>query len=250
MPFTAVAYSQSVDTAGVLVEHDPLLDQHITTKGKDILVPDWAPKVVSVFPIGDNLTQAQLSSPSMRKESLPDIPFLDIEAEPGENMKYPDMRKFPRDLVPGEGLRSLMAEGGAGAQRQSMILLLMSEIAAMPGGVVECIRCTATATLTAYEWSLATITLSQQLRAGRYAIVGMRAKSAGLIFARLVIPGSEYRPGCVGQDTELQDEQDIFQPDGMGNWGEFEHLFIPQIEFLSISADTSEIVWLYVVKLS
>jgi len=36
----------------------------------------------------------------------------------------------------------------------------------------------------------------------------------------------------------------------LGNWGEFDHTYPPQVEFLSVSADTAEVVYLDLVKIS
>jgi hypothetical protein len=251
VPFSLVAYTESQDSSGALVNVAALADQHITTQGDDVVVPDWANKLAGVCAIGATISQAQMTSPSMRAESLLDVAPVSVGAEPVFPLAYVDLWDKPRTLEPGEGLQALVAETAAGAEQETVLAWLQGDVAAAPDGVVETIRCTATATLTALAWSLATLVLSQSLRAGRYAIVGMRAQSAGLLAARLVIPGSQFRPGVIGTDAAGDQPPMKFRRGDMGqSWGEFEHRFVPQVEFLSVSADTAETVWLDVVKVA
>lgn len=250
MAFTLVAFSESVDSGGVLTELQAVPDQHITTDGDDILVPEWAPNFFAAAGIGVQITNLQISSPSLRQRTLLDVrPLIKADIpEGGEEIYVSSNRVIP--LEPGEGLRSLASEGGAEASLVQSFVWLGDEKEAVPDGDIETIKCTSTTTLKVNEWSLCTLTLSQQLRAGTYAIVGLRAESAGVVAARLVIPGSPYRPGVLGSPAAEDIQPDIFLPGRLGKWGEFDHRFIPQVEFFSSSADTSETVYLSVIKIA
>lgn len=250
MSFTVVAWSESQDTSAVLTQVAALADQHVTTSGDDVLVPDFAPNLVGVFAAGATISQAQLTSPSLRKSTQYDVNPINIGAEPLTPTPFHNRFATPRALIPGEGLRALVAEGAAGAEQETVIAFLSSGEMGSVSGEVQTIRCTNGSTLVGYAWTLGALTLTQQLEAGRYAIVGMRAQSAGLIAARLVIPGSAYRPGCIGYDASSDAELSVFRYGALGSWGEFEHTFPPQCEFLSVSADTAQTVWLDVVKIA
>lgn len=249
MAFTIVAWSESQDSGGVLTQVQAVTDQHITTDGDDILVPAFAPNLAGVFAIGATITQAQISSPTLRKGLLYDVSPLNVGAEPVNRPYVHDRFENPIPLTVGEGLRALVAEGAAGAEQDSVIAFLQSEFEAAPSGDILTVRATATATLTPYQWSLCTLTLSQQLEAGRYAIVGMKAISAGAIAARLVLPGSQFRPGVIASDAEGDVTIPEFRYGKKGVYGEFEHTFVPAVEFFSISADTAETVYLDVIKI-
>jgi len=179
-----------------------------------------------------------------------DINPFDISAEPSSNPRIMDIPQRGIPLIPGEGMRFLVAEGAAGAEYEHGLAWLESEHEAAPEGIIETIRCTGTTTLTAYAWSLCELTLSQQLRAGRYAIVGMSAISAGAIAARLVIPGSGFRPGVIAFDTESDFGTTYSRRGNLGNWGEFEHVYPPKVEFLAVSADTAQTVYIDLVKVA
>ncbi|MDD4985361.1 MAG: hypothetical protein PHQ43_06165 [Dehalococcoidales bacterium] len=247
MAFSLIGWYEALDSAG-LSDIAALVDQHVTTDGDDILVPSWAPNLIGVFAYGVSLTGAQISSPSLRKSLLLDVAPINIGAEPVFPLPMVNRLDNPLALTPGEGLRAKCSEGGAGATVVGTLAFLQGEYEEPPGGEVFTVKATSATTLVAYQWHLCPLTLSQQLEAGRYAIVGMRAEAAGAIAARLVIPGSEFRPGVIACDAGGDDGAGLFREGRFGLFGEFEHTFIPQVEFLSASADTAETVFLDVVK--
>lgn len=250
MSFTLVGWNESQDSSGGLLQVAALGDQHITTQGDDILVPDFAPRLAAVAAISAALTRAQLTSPSLRRHTQLDVAPIVASDEPTAPTPWMNLFDRPLPLEVGEGLRALVSDSTAGASQSKVLAWLLGEATPAPDGPVQTIRCTSTATLTAEAWTLVTLTLSQQLEAGRYAIVGMRAETAGGIAARLVIPGSDLRPGVIAYDAVGDQEHEIFRHGNLGlSWGEFEHLFVPQVEVLATSADTSLVVWLDVVKL-
>lgn len=248
MPFTMVAWSESQDTAAALTQVAALADQHVTTDGDDILVPSGCDKLLGAFALGATITQGQISSPSLRTKLLVDVSPVNIGAEPLTPTGMTLFKGFEPQLSSSEGLRALVAEGAAGAEQETVLAWLSDGKYEMPQGEVFTVRATSASTLVAYTWTLCPLALTQQLPAGRYAIVGMRATSAGAIAARLVIPGSAWRPGCIAYDAASDAELPVFRSGGLGNWGEFEHTYIPQAEFLSISADTAQVVFLDLVQ--
>lgn len=250
MSFSLVAYSESQDTAGVLTQVAALIDQHITVEGDNILVPAFAPNLVGAFALGATISQAQISAPSLRRGLLYDIAPVNIGAVPVNRPYMHDRFENPMALEPSEGLQAYVAETAAGAEQETVLLWLEGEHTEAPAGKIMTVRATASTTLVAFEWSLCPVTLTQQLEAGRYAIVGMKAISAGAIAARLVIPGSEFRPGVIASDVLGAVALTQFRYAHRGSAGEFEHTFVPQVEFLSVSADTSEEIYLDIIKVA
>jgi len=250
MAHTMVAWVESQDTSAALTQLAGLADQHITINGDNILVPEFAPNLGYVFASGSDITQAQISAPSLREGLLLDVSPLNDGSDEPLNPPAIDSR-LPAGirLVPSEGLRALAAEDAAGADYAYIVAMLFDKIDAVPPGEVMTIRATSATTLTANAWSLCTLTLSQQLEAGRYAIIGMRCEGATAIAARLVIPGSGFRPGCIAVDAAADLGDIMFRKGGLGNWGSFEHTFVPQVEVLATAADTAQTIHLDLVKL-
>lgn len=248
MAFSLVGWSESVDSA-TLTDIQALLDQHVTTDGDDILVPAFASNIIGVFAFGANITGAQISSPTLRKGLMLDVAPINVSAKPYFPLPFVNRLDRPIALTPGEGLRARVSEDGSGPTRVGVLAWLQGEYEEPPEGEIHTVKATSTTTLTPYEWTLCPLSLTQQLEAGRYALVGARVECANGIAARFVIPGSEYRPGVIVWDSTGDPDNGIFREGRFGTFGEFEHTFIPQVEVLSGVADTAETVYLDVVKI-
>jgi len=119
MPFTLGAYSQSIDTGANLTALDAVTDQHLTTDGDDILVPEFASRLAAVYALGVDLTQVRITAPSLRKTLLLDVEPIDVSATPEPTDPRLHMSLFgrPINLDPSEGLRAEVINDGAGASR-------------------------------------------------------------------------------------------------------------------------------------
>lgn len=250
MGFTLIGYSESQDTSGALTEHAAIADTHVNVSGDNIRVPSFATKLFGYHVMGASTTLAQLSSPSLRAKNLIDISPVDLADEPASPSAVHLITDRPVQLQASEDLQFLAAEGGAGAVRTSAYVLLGEQIDAVPSGEIRTVRFTTTGTLTANAFSTVTLTGSQQLEAGRYAIVGARVTSTGGRFARFIIPGSAHRPGCPAYDALSDLEVSAFRKGGLGVWGEFEHVELPQCEVFSASADSDVVVFLDLIKVA
>ncbi len=249
MPGNLVAWSQSVDTAAVLTEHSAVSDPIQPTSGNDVFITKEYPFLAAVYAIGANITLARFSAPSLRKPVLPDIEPIDRSATPSNPHYFHSFRRQPFKLDVGEGLRFLAAEDAVGAARQSGFAWLWDGTIAEVTGNMRPFILTATATLTTFTWTNAVMTLGQALESGDYDIIGMRARSAGLIAARLVFPNSATRPGVIGDIAVGNDAYDQnFRYGRFGKFGSFNSRFPPSVDFFSSSADTSETVVLDIVK--
>jgi hypothetical protein len=248
--FTLVGWQQNVNTGGVLTEIAALADQHVRVEGNNIIVPRGMNALLGAYHCAASATLAQLSSPSLRRTVLLDIAPIDIGTEPGSPPGFLNLFYSPIALDEDEALRALVAGGEAAAERKVVLAWLGDGPQSPAQGEFFTVRATGSTTLTAYAWTNVALTFTQTLPAGRYAVVGMRAQSNGCIAARLVFVGGVWRPGCIGSDAISDLSPELFRGGRLGVWGEFEHTQPPTVDFLSVSADTSEIVYLDIVKLS
>jgi hypothetical protein len=129
------------------------------------------------------------------------------------------------------------------------MIWLMDKLEPLPAGNIFTVRATGTTTLVANAWTNGTLTFSQQLPEGDYAVVGMYAQSAGLQAARLVRPGYAWRPGCPGSDADGDVSPPRFRNGGLGTWLTFNHRNPPSVDYLSNVADTAETVNLDLIKI-
>ena len=247
MGFSLLAFCESTTAMTALDNIAPIIDQHVTVTGDDISVPSFAPNLGMLYAFGAGIAQCRVASPSLRHSLLPEVMPVDVSAEPTTGFKILSHFDRPFELTPSEGLQATVIH--ANTEYDTVLVWLFDAIEAAPAGEIVTVQATGTTTLTAYGWSLVPLTFSQQLEAGTYAIVGMRAASAGALAARVVLSGSPFRPGVVGYDAVSDMENDIFRNGNLGVFGTFEHSAQPQVEFLSVSADTAETVYFDLIKL-
>ena len=250
MAFTMVAYSESQDSA-TLVNVAALVDPHVRVVGDDIVVPSGLPYVGGVYAIGADITRAQLVSPSIRRRYPLEVTPIEIATEPSDPVKYTPFFASPIGLDEDEALNFQAAENNAAAGRcTGVVWLCDGATSPISGSEMFSIRATNASTLVAFAWTNGALTFGDTLPAGTYAVVGMRSSSVGLIAARLVFSQYPWRPGCIGSDTLGELGVPIFRMGGLGIWGEFQHNTPPTVDFLSISADTSQTVDLDLVLIS
>lgn len=242
------AWSESQDSA-VLTNISAIADPQLRVQGDDIIVPGLA-QLGAVYFVGLNITQAQLVSPSIRRMWPLDVSPVDRATEPTVPTPFLNWFDRPLALQQGEAINALMAEDAAGAIRSTALAWFTDGPANPVTGDIFTIRATNTSTLVAFAWTNGALTLSQALPVGTYDLVGMRAEAAGLIAARAVFVGGGWRPGVIGYDAAGDFDWPIFRRGALGVLGTFDNLTPPSIDFLSVSADTSQTVWLDLIKRS
>lgn len=246
--WTLVGWTEAQDSA-VLVPIAALADQSVRVNGDDIIVPRQVANLMGVYALGPSLTRAQLASPSIRRRYPIEVVPLDVGAEPATPYPFYPYPLSPIGLDAEEALNSFMAEDGATTRGTVLAWLSDGPVSPVDGMEVFTIRATNATTLVANAWTNGALTMNDTLPAGRYGIVGMYATSAGLQAARLVIPEYQWRPGVIGGDAVSDQVHALFRNGGLGIWGEFEHNTPPTVDFLSNSADTSQVVELDLVML-
>jgi len=248
--FTLVGFSESQDSAS-LTNVAALADPHIRVSGDDVTVPAGLNYVGGVYAIGADTTRAQLVSPSIRRRYPFEIVPVEVAAEPADPVKYFGLFDNPLQLDPDESLNAQCAESNAAAGRSTVLVWLCDGATApITGAEIFTIRATNTSTLSAYAWTNGALTFNDTLPAGTYALVGARASSAGLIAFRFVFSQYAWRPGAIGMDTVGEVGAPIFRFGKLGEWGQFSHNTPPTVDFLSLSADTSQTVDLDLILLS
>lgn len=251
MGFHLAGYSQSQDSAGVLVAVNALVDQFLRTSGKDIVVPKTYSQLIGAYAGGATITLAQLQSPSLRRMAFYDVRPLDVNAAPPTNPSWLNLIYNPYPLDPSENLEGWVAEGAAGAELEKILVWLGDGNYAKPAGQMFTVRATGTTTVTANVWSACTLTFSQTLAAGEYAIVGARFEGATAIAGRFAFPGGGPRPGHLGMASAGLLEPRIsrgFSVETYGEWGRFAHDAPPLVEMLCTAADTAQTIHLDLIK--
>jgi hypothetical protein len=253
--FTTVAHIQSIDPAAVYTAINAALgEQHIRSTGTQIFVPELTQIIALAAGVDITVESfARLAAPSLRKLSRFEIePFSTDTAaavEPASPAPVVDLRLNPLQPTKDEVLTAEINSNPAAAREQWVVEWLADGPVTPVTGKIFTVRATGAATLVALTWGNVALTLSEDLPRGRYAVVGLRARSAGCIAARMVFIGGRWRPGVLGCDAQADLTHEMFRFGGLGVFGEFEDTDLPSVDFLSISADTAEDVLLDLIQL-
>lgn len=246
-------FGETIDGAGTTQNLAALADPLLFTSGDTLRVPELE-NVAGMFAgIASGGTGiCQLVAPSLREIGnylvTPIMGNTDGDAEPSDPVRGADLRVTPLRLRHRENATVEFNSNTTVAQFQWLLMVFFDQIRPVPSGPVRTLRFTNTDTLTVDVWTNGALTAAEELPAGEYAVIGMRAISAGLVAARLVPRGSGWRPGCIGGDTDDYEGHPMFRYGGLGEWMRFVHDNIPSVDFLSVSADTDQDVFLDLVK--
>ena len=245
-----VAFFENVDNGTTAFGGVAALRSEIDkVNGDDYFVHSIFNKLIGVYVLSTVTTRARLSAPSIKKAALFELSPLDNAAEPPSRPAFIDLRKSFVQLESGEQLNVQdMNSGGAGVDHWGLIWLCDELPTPVEAAEIIHIRATNATTLVDSAWTNGSLTLDEDLPVGEYDVIGMKAMSAGLIAARAVFEGQINRPMVIGCDAVTDVDEPLFRDGRMGVFGRMQHDTPPTIDFLSLSADTAQVVWLDLVK--
>jgi len=258
MPLHLFGYYES-QAAGTTKEITVIPDDVLTRTGDTrFMIPVGLHNIYFGFVAGQNLGDAYIFAPSL------------------ESRKY-RCRVFPKKVggvtldndnpelwIPSPPIRladteelSFIAQNTDTASARPVVAVFglgLDTLPPPPAGEPIWVRAVGTTTLTAYRWTTVRVVPEVQLEAGTYALIGFIPISAGCIGARVIIPGQVWRPGVVGipgtEPSALDYAFDLYNALPQYEMGRFAHISIPEFQFLSSSADTSEVVYMKLVKVA
>ena len=253
-----IAYRESVaasqndnDDAAVLGQGDFVTNAH------HVLPKDE--HCVGAYSSGLGITQAQIDVPDLRDVSPIHVRPVNRTLLPAADYNFWDVRRKPIKIRTNQEIRMLTTtDGTAGPNNQHHGLIIHDLNFNVGQGDPYVIRATGVTTLVAGAWTLVQLTYDDQIKPGVYEIVGVEVLSATGIFFRVVFVGETYwRPGGICLQNEGQKPITIFYPPsqgmdgmGLGSWGRFQNIYLPNIEVLANAADTAQTVFFHCRKVA
>jgi len=240
-----------------------LADTHVTVLADNITVPVQCNKILGAYSQSQTTVAAVptsavvLSSPTLRATSLlelaawADLGVIGVATEiPPVDAPYNDYKESPIPLQPGESLQCLSSTQAAAVAEDSHTLVFLTDgVLAMPfQGRIETVIADAAAAAVIDMWSPTAVVFRQALRAGTYALVGMKATGQSMVAARLVFGNQGPRPGVVanargaanvGGFMQVDQAKGLFRYGRLGVWGSFTHTNPPVVEVLCTVADAA-----------
>lgn len=253
------AYTHSKTTTAeeeIPVVVDDVLTRTATTR---FMIPPGMTKLYWGFASGAFLGEARLLTPSLetRKYRLRIIPRNVTNNNPVNSYGLIFKPSPPVSFVATEELSFLASVTDASTARRivGVFTLGPDSLPPPPAGEPIWIRCVGSTTLTANAWTTVRLTPEVQLEAGVYSLVNAIGYSANAVAVRFIIPGMVWRPGflAVQGTTEFSALERAnwilnFMPEA--DYGRFSHLALPEAQFLSTASDTSQVVYLKIIKVA
>lgn len=243
--FHLAAWFQSVDPGNAFQAIPGVSDPAITVSGNDIRVPKPLPFIVGYGGVINDasLVRAEIQSPSLRK-------VFNLDVEPvvqGKVFTNPQLFNIiVGNGVPVEPDESLnwfvQSDPAAAAIHYGLAMLADAPLQPIKGNYYS-IRATSGVALVAGSWVNGALTFSQVLPAGSYQVVGMRARGANLLAARLVFVGGTYRPGVPGVTAIGGLDNNDQRFGNMGVFGQFDNTTPPTVDCIGDTDTTQSFVF-------
>jgi len=234
--YTVIAYYSGALVTGALELLAGVADSHVRVSGNDIYLGDLN-QIIAYAALGKTITDAQISSPSLRRIALEDVGSVNQCAYDADHYPWEAIWKIesPRICDRNEAL-NFSVVGTIADTAYGIVLLADGPIVSVSGEIFT-LGFTANLVSTMGMWTNGPITFEQTLPVGRYQVVGCDLFSTVAAKARafrLVPIGESHRPGgftrplrtASGEDTRIQ------RMGSLGVWCEFDHLTPPTIDLL------------------
>lgn len=238
----------AVPNGSVLTDITAVQDGWASIQNNHFLTPADS-RLIAAAVVGATVNRSRIVSPTLRAIILPNITPLNVGALVATTMpfsKYGHTNALIRKI---DELEVDIAQGGAGAERDSAFLWLSDGNWNIPPGDIYTARATATITGVTGSWVNGSMTLDAGLPAGRYSCVGMAAVGTNLGAARLAPITAGRRPGCLGQTTAAIVPDQFFRFGHMGEWLQFEHTAMPTLDVFALGANTAQEIFLDLIKI-
>lgn len=217
-----------------------MADEHVTYRDENLSVPILN-KVMAIWAASTDIERCQLESPELRRLFLEEVtPLVQALIPQASIGGLVDMSDNPLQLVTSEKLNVLVEH--TAVTYAGVVLLWLCDGAPKPEtGKIHTIRAVPDDAPVAYEWTHSTLTLTQSLPAGDYAIVGGAWVDAAGIAVRFKVPAYAWRPAVLANTIGAGEPNSPFRRGRWGKWLEFKFDSPPTVDMLSSGTSKGEI---------
>lgn len=206
-------------------------------------------KVTMAYARGVAVAAFRITTPMWRQVSYPSIWPWESAAAPGNLPPINFLGNSGLTILRNDELGVECSNSSGGAVTVDVGVWTQKQQRPAPGGGITSVRCTGAITGVTRAWTSGVLTFEQQLPSGKFAVVGFDVMGANLVFARLIFPQQQERPGVVTQQAVGEYNWPNLRNGGPGNLGEFYTYAPPQLEVYCIGANTAQQAYLDLVRL-
>ena len=235
MTYHTVAFTATI-TSTTPVGVDAVQDTILNTVNNRIL-PGRDYGLIYSYVLGATVNEARLDSPQARAVILPHFQKIDRNATPSSDPNFNDYSQNPFKIRGLEEFQPQTANDGFG-EVNTVIMGLRDSFEPIPSGEIWTMRGTSTTATNANEWTTITTTWSDELPAGKWALVGGVAQSSTALAYRWVIEGQDLRPGGVAITAIGNRTSEVFYQGRLGVLGRFSAWNPPRVQMLETGASS------------
>ena len=242
--FHTLAYSSSLAAAADFAAVTAIADPAFTSRNSRFIATDDI-KLLAAYYLAASATRARFNAPTWNAYGRHQIFPIFRSATVPDDPRLADYRGWDLRVPQNEEI-GVEGSNDAGAGDQATCLLWVAPAGAnvnLPRGTHRLTaRATYAITSVANTWAgPGALTFAENLRGGRYAVVGMAGIDANTLCARLIFPngntfsGRQLRPGFLLNNADGRIPAEPFRG-GFGQYGVFNTFEPPQIEIFSVNA--------------
>jgi len=249
--FALLAYNLASDTAsGTNTDFVAATDADFSQRNSHYIFSEQY-KLLAAHAAGASLSRGRFQAPTWNAIGEFTIFNVGTALEPQSNFQFDQYLAYPPPIPLYEEFQFQMSNTGAGGAIENGHIVIGANdwSANLPQGRMPIqVRASFTVTHTLNGWSgPQTISLSQSLRGGVYAVVGAQLQADDCAWFRLIFPryklyhGRKLRPGWVAQNAIGQPVSNQMPnwPFSLGEWGRFHTFELPQCETFGTAADST-----------
>lgn len=252
MGFALLAYNLASDTAsGVNTDYTAATDPDFSVRNGHYIFTESYKLLAAALVSGASLTRGRFQVPTWNAIGEFTIFNVGTALEPATNQQIDSYLAYPPAIPQMEEFQMQASNTGAGTLQENGAIIIGTDDWSqnLPRGRLPIqVRASFTVTPTANAWSgPQTITLSQSLRGGVYAVVGAQLQGDDSVWFRLIFPryklyhGRKLRPGWIIQNAvaNIANYNLPNWPFTLGEWGRFHTFELPTCEVFGTAADST-----------
>jgi hypothetical protein len=198
----------------------------------------------------NNSTAARLLSPKLAQYGYLQLTPLQAAAKTANGLLLASWPYRPFTFRNQEEVLAYVDTGGSSAAQETIVCSWSASVDPIPMGDILTIKYTSTTAAVAYSWTAITITLSQTLPEGAYALIGSELQSTNAIAHRYTFWNQFYRPGWPSTTAYTNIKYPGVTDYRMGLAGQFSNVTLPTVEVLANTTDNSHTGYIHCIKVA
>lgn len=250
MTWHTAAYSSSVTNGSTNAAINAINDNVFKIGSQNGFVLQEDMMLLSAWSLVNNGTAYRLSSPKFAQFGYIQVVPIGSAVDVTSGLLVASWPYRPPTFRNQEEVTAFCDTGGTAAKQETLVVSFSNGVDPIPPGEELTIKFTSTTSAVANSWTLLTITLSQTLPEGRYAMLSSELFSTTAQAHRWTFWNQFYRPGLPSSTAQSNVQFPGVRDYRQGLMGQFSNVTLPNLEVLCNSTDNSHTGFMRAIKVA